>query len=359
MKVYLLARKLSYKSSSGVERYCARLHEHLSKYINVQSSLEDLRFIALDSFNYSSSAAIFYDLIATPAIIMKMRDISVYHAMLPEQALCFPALRKRNTVVTFHDFEDLKGLPRRDLIGAASKLYATFYTKIATKFTGHIIANSSQTKEELTRDLNVPEGKVTVVPLGVDDRFRPESRDDDDSFTIGYVGALKERKRVRLLIEAFLLLQKRYPELGKRARLVICGTGPQRKYITSLISKLGLNNIEVKGFIPESNLVKIYNNFDVFVFPSRYEGFGLPILEAQRSGVPVLIMEDARIPVEVIDSTIRCKDLRDLVDKIYLLLTDELLRRKVSYEGLEHAKKFSWKDCAKQTLKVYQMVSRS
>ncbi len=103
-------------------------------------------------------------------------------------------------------------------------------------------------------------------------------------------------------------------------------------------------------------MVRAYNSFDVFVLPSEWEGFGLPILEAQRCGVPVIVREDAHIPAEVSKCCLKASSEEDMADKIYELLTDADLRQSMTEQGLEYTQQFAWERTAHETLKVYEQA---
>ncbi|HHT9147190.1 MAG TPA: glycosyltransferase family 4 protein, partial [Candidatus Wunengus sp. YC61] len=122
---------------------------------------------------------------------------------------------------------------------------------------------------------------------------------------------------------------------------------------------LGLeNSVIFTGYVPDEDLPGIYNLAEIFVYPSKYEGFGLPLLEAMSCGVPVIASNISSIP-EVIGNAgilVRSDEPVEFARKIYELLTDKELRAKMSSKGFERIKFFSWEKVAKETLKVYERV---
>ena len=116
--------------------------------------------------------------------------------------------------------------------------------------------------------------------------------------------------------------------------------------------------MEFRGFIPDEKIVETYNSFDIFVFPSKHEGFGIPIIEAHRCGLPVVILQDAKIPEEVKECTVRCSDQKDMIEKIYYLLADQKMLKKTVASLENYSKKFNWNNCCKETIKVYEKISR-
>jgi glycosyltransferase involved in cell wall biosynthesis len=353
MKIYLLDRKLGTGEGTGWERYSYLLSKGLTgKGIEVFSSSQDLKPIKLKSFN-SLYGPLFYDILIVPALLAKNCNnyMDIYHATLPQQAIFFPLLPKNRTIVTFHDLAYTDFKPS-SLESFSWKLYAKKTDMIAVRSCGHIISVSSQTKEDLVEKLGVPESKISVVPLCIDKHFKPMKSQQRDFFVIGYLGALVGRKKIDYLIESIRILKEKHPQI--ECRLVICGIGPEYENLIRLAHYLKLKDVAFTGFIPEDLIVKAYNTFDVFVFPSKHEGFGLPILEAQSCGVPVIVRKEARIPTEVKRCTIQCNDKVDLANKIFNLLTNDDLYQKISQKGLVYARQFSLEKFIEKTMEVYE-----
>jgi len=278
----------------------------------------------------------------------------ILHATAPVDGVFMMLRWEVKKVVTYHDLLPLLG--KNTGTKFRVKAVAPFFYRVG-KYVNKIIAVSTQTKDEVINYLKVPSEKVTVINLGVDERFKPlKKKEDRDHYVIGYLGAFTPRKRVNLLIYGFYILRKLYP--GLKAKLVICG---EKKWdypkLIRLAEFLGLSRyIEFKGRIPEEEIVATYNSFDVFVWPSEWEGFGLPILEAQRCGVPVIIMKDAHIPDEVSKYCIKASSSKDLAYKIYELLTNVGLRRDVIKKAMDYSKRFTWERTIEETIKVYEEV---
>ncbi len=137
-------------------------------------------------------------------------------------------------------------------------------------------------------------------------------------------------------------------------KLVLYGKGPQYDSCLSLAKELGIKNVEFKGFADEKDLVKIYNSFDVFVFPSKMEGFGFPVLEAQKCGVPVIVKEAARISPEITEFCLKSKDENHLSD-ILLGIAEKGFVYPNSHE--EYLKQFTWEYCTATTISIYEKIS--
>ncbi|MFA5927105.1 MAG: glycosyltransferase family 1 protein [Patescibacteria group bacterium] len=230
----------------------------------------------------------------------------------------------------------------------------------AAKRAERIIAVSETTKSELNR-FNPSFGDKTVVaPNAVSDRFCVASREEVSSFIrsrglpdkyILFVGTLEPRKGISALIGAYAQLDQ---EIQEEYRLIIAGKkGWYYEEIFDLVGKLGLKErVGFPGYIAEDDLPLLYNGASLFVFPSVYEGFGLPVLEAMKCGTPT-ITSDAPALVEVGDGaalSVHVGDVSGLATQMQKVLTDSVLSRLMVEKGLEIVKKYDWKKSAKITL---------
>ena len=171
-----------------------------------------------------------------------------------------------------------------------------------------------------------------------------------------YLGTLEPRKNLKSLILAYNEIKKKFPEY----KLIIGGAkGWGYKNIFQIIDNLGIDkDIIFTGYIPEKDLPSLYNSAELFVYPSFYEGFGLPPLEAMACGTPVITSNTSSLPEVVGNAGIMVdpNNVNQLADAMYKVLTDDNLRRDMIKKGLKRAKMFSWKKTAKETLKVYEEV---
>ena len=177
-----------------------------------------------------------------------------------------------------------------------------------------------------------------------------------DSQFILYVGNVESRKNVSLLIKSIYKLKKQ----GIKHKLVIIGArGFGFKQINELVIELKLSDeVIFTGYIPDEDLVKFYNAADLFVFPSLYEGFGLPPLEAMACGCPVIVSNTSSLP-EVVGNAgilIDPHDFDALAEEMYQILTNNDLKQNLSKKSVTRAKLFSWEKTARETWKVYEKV---
>jgi glycosyltransferase involved in cell wall biosynthesis len=227
-----------------------------------------------------------------------------------------------------------------------------------------IIAISHTTKRDLVRHLGIPEERIFVVYHGVDhDLFRPvEERPIDEPYIL-FVGSEHPRKNLFTLLKAFKLLKgmdRRFRHL-KLVKVGAAGGGeaPFRERTLKAIAQLGLDgDVVFAGVVPDEELPAYYSGAECLVFPSLYEGFGFPVLEAMASGCPVIVSSAGSLPEVAGDAALVVEplDARALAEAMHALLTDGSLRRRLVQRGLKRASQFSWEKAARETEAVYQQV---
>jgi len=281
---------------------------------------------------------------------------------LPIQAA--PVILPRDTEITatIHDLAFRRypeTFPRKDLW----KL--NFMLETAVKRADKLIAVSESTKRDLLEFFpELPESRVTVVHHGFDDNFfgtrisQPELVSVLTTYNLQpttymlYVGALQPRKNLVRLIQAFEIMKRSVPE----AKLVLAGEEAwlAQEIIRTWEVTPSRDDIVLPGRVSFETLRILYQGARVFAFPSLYEGFGLPLLEAFASGVPVLTGNNSSLPEVAGAGALYCdaRDVSDMAEKLERLWGDEALRQELVKQGNEQLKKFSWDTCAKETLDV-------
>ncbi|UXM85521.1 glycosyltransferase family 4 protein [Methanococcus aeolicus] len=240
-----------------------------------------------------------------------------------------------------------------------------FILPITLKISDKIIVISHHTKQDIIKHFKIPKDRIKVIHLAANENYKPLNENEIDKIKqkynlnypfVLYVGGLEPKKNIPTLLKALYKLKKQ----GIKHKLVI--TGPKRwkyKSIFETIEKLNLQNeVIFTGYVPDEDLPALYNAADLFVYPSLYEGFGLPPLEAMQCGTPVITSNTSSLPEVVGDAGIMVNpyDVDELANKMYEVLTNDGLRDELSKKGLERAKLFSWKKCAEEHLKVYEEV---
>ncbi len=342
MKIVIVADVATVESRTGIARYAHELIERLAKKSEVEVIDSASPSVPKELLNHCAVAPI--------EVLRRRRRADIFHALAPINALSFPFL-SNPTVVMYHD---LATLLYRKGSSLHVKLTASHFYKIG-RYCNSVVVNSTQTRQELIQRLHFPEHKIQVISLGVDERFKPEGRDDRDYLVIGYIGHHAPRKRIDYLIKAFYHFKKAYPTVD--AKLEIYGhCNPECGTLHALPRALGIaSDVEFHGAVPEDMLVDAYNSFDVFVLPSDWEGFGLPILEAQRCGVPVIIRADVHIPEEVGRQCLKATTEQHMATLFHKLLEKDF-RDSVVQSGLRYSRFFTWERTADETFSLYESL---
>lgn len=344
MRIGLVADTFSVEKGTGIARYSQELRRGLA---DQGLSVEPICPVPPNlPFGLAMNHAV-----RMPYLVRrKAGRLDLIHATSPITALAFPLITKPK-VVTYFDLVSL--LCDKTSSAFHTRLFAPLFLRIG-RFADRAIAISTQTKQEMIAHLGIAPEKIAVVSPGVGHGFRYEKKGKGDAHVIGYVGALNRRKAIPYLIRAIHILRASHPRIP--AKLVICGNRDlEYGRLVTLVGELGLSQVvEFMNSPTDDELVEAYNCFDVFVLPSECEGFGLPILEAQRCGVPVIIRDDAHIPAEVSKCCLKARSEQDMADKIYELLTNENVRQDAIQRGVEHSQQFTWERTVQETLTIYE-----
>jgi glycosyltransferase involved in cell wall biosynthesis len=243
----------------------------------------------------------------------------------------------------------------------SKRLYLTLLTRPSARKARRIITISESTKRDTVRLLGVSSKKVDVVYCGVDKAFHPLPEGEVASFRqkhglperiILFVGTIEPRKNVVRLIEAYSRLR------DGQVKLVIGGArGWLYEEVFARVEELDLaGDVLFPGYIPPDELRLWYNAAELFVYPSLYEGFGLPPLEAMACGTPVLTSNVSSLPEVVGEAglTVDPVDSEGLAEAMNQVLGDGALRQSMREQGLARAGRFSWARAARETVEVYR-----
>jgi len=345
MDIAFLVDTLSIEKGTGIARYS----NHLINGLQREGFNIDCIYPGAPE---DTTAGIYGHAIKLPFKVFKKRNnYDIFHANSPVTGLGL-LLSKKPKIITYHDLASILYSPEANF---HVKKLAPYFYKIG-KYCDKVISDSTQTKMELIKYLQFPEEKIVVINLGVDDSFYPIAKVAKKCYTIGYVGRVSARKRIDFLINAFYHFRKTYSQIN--VKLAICGKKSNYHVeLQKIVDNLGLaNNVEFRDFIPDDHLNLTYNSFDILAIPSEWEGFGIPILEAQRCGIPVIIRENAHIPQEVSKCCVKCKSEQDMAEQIYSILNDEKQYRSISENGIKYSKTFTWDKMVNETISVYKEV---
>lgn len=284
---------------------------------------------------------------------------------MPMQALPFLRSKKMRTTVTIHDLAFKifpQFFPKSDL----HRL--NLFTDYAIRNADKIIAVSHSTKNDILKFFpKIKEEKIKVIYHGFDpELFQKEISEEkrkevnvrygiQNAKYILYAGALQPRKNLKVLIEAFELLKKDNPKL----KLVLAGgqAWMWKEIFSQASNSRFKDDIVITGTISFQDLAVLYRSASLFVFPSLYEGFGIPLLEAFASGIPIISAKNSSLLEVGKDAALyfESSSPEDLKNKMNDLLKDDEARKNMVARGKEIAKNFSWEKCAKETLEFIKL----
>lgn len=291
--------------------------------------------------------------------LAKRKQVDILH--VPAFA---PAFRKPcKMVVTVHD---IAGMLFPNQIGRVSRFYWGKWLPFVIKQADRIIADSMHTKQDLMEYLKINEGNIRVVYPSGHETFSaqiPESKVNHVKRTAGingryflFVGTMEPRKNLGRILDAF----KAVSDTFKDHQLVLVGSKQfaYGKYSKCLARNhaLASERIVAPGYLDHESLNALYCGADVLVFPSLYEGFGMPILEAMASGCPVLTSAKTSTPEVAGDAAVLVDpcDTNAIAEGMKRFVTSEVLRSELRLKGFEQIKKFSWRKTARETIEVYK-----
>lgn len=266
------------------------------------------------------------------------------------------------TVVTVHDVSFVR-YPQT--FRRFNRIYLTLFTRFSVNRAARVIAVSQYTKDELIRLWGIPEEKISVVANGLDSAFQPAQSTEVESYRqrrglpqryLFFLGTLEPRKNLVRLVRAYAASDA--PKQG--VRLVIAGgKGWHYDQLFREVMSLGMqDDIVFPGFLPSDEIAWWYRAAEVFIYPSLYEGFGIPVLEAMACGTPVITTTSSSLPEVAGDAAILVEPTDEiaLTEAMMQLLDDTNRRQTLRDRGLQRAAQFSWRRTAKETVSVYQTV---
>lgn len=273
-----------------------------------------------------------------------------------------PPTRAR-TLVTIHD---LSFLVHPECAAPGMARYLGSAVPRGLRRANIVLADSEATRRDLARLLSVDPARVTVVYPGVDARFRPLPPDATDPVRrrlglpdrfLLFVSTLEPRKNLVRLIEAFARFGRGRPDRAEIALVIGGRRGWLYEEIFAAVDRLGLHErVRMLDFVDDNDLPALYNLAWAFLYPSIYEGFGLPALEALACGTPTLTANNSSLPEVVGDAAALtpAEDVDAIADGIARVTEDRALRDRLRAAGPERARRFSWEGAARQVLSCYQ-----
>lgn len=367
LNAYLLTRTAGYRTA-GIHGYIEGLLRHLpaaapadwrfTALVGARGASAipgvDLRRAAIDT--ESPTRRILWEQLAQP---WTLADFDLYHAL----AFVAPLILTRPAVVTVYDLSFIH-YPER--LPASRRLYLRWFTGLTCRRARRVIAISHSTARDLTATLGIPADKIDVAAPGYDpDVFHPldaaataefrRAQDLPERFWL-FIGTLEPRKNLTTLIEAYAAL----PASGRLPLIIGGGKGWDYEPIFAAVERHGLSEqVRFVGFIPSEALPLWYNCAETFIYPSVFEGFGLPVLEAMACGTPVIVSDATSLP-EVAGEAGRLvapHDRAGWTSALSAAFEDQGWRQQARERGFVQAARYSWQETARQTLTSYSSAA--
>jgi glycosyltransferase involved in cell wall biosynthesis len=276
-----------------------------------------------------------------------------------------PYQKRGKSVITIHDLGFMispQEWPNRHV-----QTYFRKWVPLCAENADLLIADSQNTRKDIIKLLEIPEEKIRVIYIGIDEIYQPGKHKNKPLSLLKklprkyilFTGTLEPRKNLTRLIQSFSLFKK---EGGKEKLVIVGEKGWSYESIFEAVEKLNLEKeVIFAGYLPQEDLASAYQGASLFLFPSLYEGFGLPPLEAMASGVPVVASRTSSLPEVLGEAAILVDpyNIEEIAQAMKNVLRDEDLRLSLIEKGLARAKLFSWEKAARKTLEVYKELCAS
>lgn len=271
-------------------------------------------------------------------------------------------------VVTVHDLITMRQREYRR--GVRSRLYSALVAA-AARGASHVITDSEFSREEIVKHLDIPAGRTSAIPLAAAPQYNQQGeflldmavrrKYELPDFYVLYLGGFTLHKNVATLLHAYTYVAQ---AMGEDYPLVLAGTKPEPGArvpdYEAYIARTGLEPyVRWIGYVAEEDKPAVYRGALCFAFPSRYEGFGLPPLEAMACGVPVVTTNASSLPEVVGEAAFAVDpdDERQMAGSIISVLVQEGLAEELKQKGLQQASRFSWQETATETALIYAQLA--
>ncbi|MEG0332370.1 MAG: glycosyltransferase family 1 protein [Clostridium sp.] len=367
MNIGIDARAASWYRGTGIGTYTYQLIHNINQFDKINDYLLFLPDENIAGISPGDNIDVklisedrrenFWEEVDIPNILTN-QEVDTY--LVPQNGIGLPKEKNCPFVITLHDVIPFR---MEETVGPQ---YLKLFTKEVPKIIelcDKVITVSEFSKQDIHREFNYPLDKIHVTHLAAEDIYFPRNKELCKTFIkknysiekdfILYVGGFSPRKNILGLIESFSKLPESTRE---NLNLVILGKKGRSYYkYRDRVLELGLKGqVIFPGYVKVDELPIFYNGCKVFCYPSFYEGFGLPPLEAMACGAPVISSNLTSMPEILQDSAtyIDPNDADDIYDKLSLLINDDNYREKMAFKGLLHSANYSWKKTALETINV-------
>lgn len=346
MKICLISRYFDQNSGSAEWIYASFLSDSFTlKRIKVYKVYQSNKHSIISLW----LRKVFHDWIVIP---IKLLRYYILHGcrcflFLSENQAIYVWLFNLLGASTYTYFHDLMRIKNKKKI-SRQLLYFNVIYRLAAK-SKQIIVNSSTTKDDIINKLGVNPRIIHIIPPIYRQMQVIADGNTKSGRVVGYLGALNKRKRPELLCNLAGMLANGSYQCSD-LNIHIWGKGDRLEELKKCATEY--SNIKIMGFASEENINLVYSSFDYFIMPSKYEGFGLPIVEALMCGIPCLVMADADIPEEVKSGCIVCQDISDMAKNIHYIEKDLFRYKKLSQNAYNYSLRFNREDCLTSLLKI-------
>lgn len=369
LDAHLLSLTQSYRAA-GINGYIFELLNRLPAHARGEPPLEFVAYLREPAFRAPSGLRVERSrwdtanpwrriLWEQSALAAASGSLDLLHGM----AFATPAAARCPTVVTVHDLSFLR-FPQA--FRRANRAYLSAFTKLSARRATRVIVGAESTRRDVIELCGAQPERVVTVPYGVTDAFTAAPPEEAATFRrrkglpdefILFLGTLEPRKNISRLIDAYATLRKREAPRAVPKLVIAGGKGWFYENLFAQVSQLGLGeHVLFTGYVPGDELVWWYRSALMFVFPSLFEGFGLPVLEALACGAPTITSNVSSLPEVAGNAALLIKpdDTESLVGAMKRLLDEPALRAALAQAGPQQAKQFPWSRTATETAAVYR-----
>ena len=368
MKIAIIADALDYQYA-GIYYYTKELVRALAKidkendYLIVRSQSEgdfskNVKELIIPTPKFPGGAA--YRLFITVPRLLTKEKVDIVVEPRHFGPFNLPSHIKRITVI--HDLSPLRFPQWHELV---SRKLQKFFLPSILRRAHHIITNSQFTAQDVRNYFPFTKGKTTGILLGKEVFFKPDENKsilekyDLNSPYLLHTGTIEPRKNLSFLLNVFEKVKGTTPS---DLQLVLAGKvgWGQSNFLERVERSPYRNDIKLLGYVPREHLPAIYTGATLFIYPSHFEGFGLPALEAMSCGLPTLVSDNSSLP-EIVGTaglTFPTNDVSFLQNTILSLLNNAPLRQKMAEQSLRRAEEFSWEKTAKETLTIFENLMK-
>ena len=358
---------------AGAEKYSLNFLKYLRKIDNTNfepilllnpenktffNSGKRFKYIECSANPHKKISRVFYEQFILPFKLKKKNSLFYSPSNILPMPLRIPSVV---TIFDLHWYNLKNPFPKMEKYRVG---YVKTFIKLSAVKARKIIALSKFTRNDLISTLGIPEEKIVIIPPGLDGHYRMIDKNEAQNFVkkkfnitgnfILHVGQTHRRKNIPFLLKIFETIKEQ-----NALDLVLVGPpGDGEKEILNFIqASCSRKNIHKFKELPEKDLLYLYNTASCLLFPSLYEGFGLPVVEAMACGCPVVCSDSTAIPESAGGAAFLCgPDEEEWIKAIKMIINDEKERNKLIKKGLERAKQLSWERTVEEMLKTFESI---